>query len=151
MPTAEDNYRIEVWDGDGRELIETISRSPEDAVSIAAWHVAVRLRPGRLLIHKNADRTMTRMLAPGEPDSDVRRPLRLGDLRSWHQLRAWCYACRNHRYLGVDDLARRVGAETTIDAVEAKLRCRRCGDGPVQLQIFSAERGDWKTGAARED
>lgn len=143
MPTAEDNYRIEVWDIDERELIETISRSPEFTISMAAWHVALRLRPGRLLLQRNGTHTTTRMVAPGKVplDGEERRELRLGDLQRWHRLRAWCYGCRHHLYLGADDLKRRVGPEAPIAAIEAKLRCVKCGKGPVQLQIFSQERG----------
>lgn len=84
MPTAEDNYRIEVWDIDERELIETISRSPEFMISMAAWHVALRMRPGRLLLQRNGTHTTTRMVVPGKLPSDCeeRRELRLGDLQS---------------------------------------------------------------------
>lgn len=38
MPTAEDNYRVEVWSDDGNTLVEIISRSPDFNVSLAAWH-----------------------------------------------------------------------------------------------------------------
>ncbi|MCO5163524.1 MAG: hypothetical protein M9939_20530 [Mesorhizobium sp.] len=151
MLTAEDNFRVEVWDADERELIETIARSSDHLVSVAAWHAAVRRRPGMLLIHRNASFTMDRMVAPGEPEGEPctkvgRKVLdgveaMLGDLRSWHSLRAWCHGCGHHGDLGVDALRDKLGTKATLSTVERRLRCRRCGKGPVQVQIFSHGRG----------
>lgn len=88
MATAEDNYRVEVWSADETALIETISRSSEFSVSMAAWHEAVRCRPGMLLIHKNAGHVMDKLVSPGEPyDGKEGYVATLGTLRDWHRLR----------------------------------------------------------------
>ena len=150
MPTAEDNFRIEVWDAAERELVETISRSPDHFVSIAAWHAAVRRRPGMLLIHRNASFTMDRMVAPGaaegKPRTRVGRTVldgveaTLGDRRSRHALRAWCHGCGHHGDLGVEALSDSLGTKATLTAIERRVRCRRCGKGPVQVQVLNRSR-----------
>ncbi|ESZ67708.1 hypothetical protein X727_23935 [Mesorhizobium sp. L103C119B0] len=97
--TAEDNFRIEVWDRDEQALSETISRSPDLTVSQAAWQAAIRRRPGMLLIHYNSRHVMEKILTPGEvnisPQAIIAGSVHagldvaLGDLREWHVLRAW--------------------------------------------------------------
>lgn len=151
MPTAEDNFQVQVWDADERELVETIARSSDHLVSVAAWHAAVRRRPGMLLIHKNASFTMDRMVAPGQPEGEPRTKIggkvldgveaTLGDLRNWHSLRAWCHGCGHHGDLAVARLKARLGTAMTLSAIERRLRCRQCGKGPVQVQVFSHGRG----------
>lgn len=104
--SAEDNFRIEVWDRDDQALSETISRSPDSTVSQAAWQAAIRRRPGMLLIHYNSRHVMEKILTPGEVkiplqaiiDGSVHAALdvALGDLREWHVLRAWCRTCSHH-------------------------------------------------------
>ncbi|WP_245279190.1 hypothetical protein [Mesorhizobium loti] len=94
----ENNYRIEVWDSeDEKTLLETISRSSDFAVSMAAWQAAMRRRPGMLLIHYDSRHIMEKVLTPGEAklppqtiiDGNIHPGLdvALGDLRSW-QFRA---------------------------------------------------------------
>ncbi|MER8854399.1 hypothetical protein NKI12_17630 [Mesorhizobium australicum] len=56
--TAEDNFRIEVWNREEQALSETISRSPDSTVSQAAWQAAIRRRAGMLLIHCNSRHVM---------------------------------------------------------------------------------------------
>lgn len=56
--TAEGNFRIEVWDREEKNLVETICRSPDSSVSQAAWHMAIRRRPGMVLIHYNSRHVM---------------------------------------------------------------------------------------------
>ena len=114
--TAEDNFRIEVWDRDEQALSETISRSPDSTVSQAAWQAAIRRRPGMLLIHYNSRHVMEKILTPGEVkippqaiiDGSVHSGLdvALGDLRECvaglvQILFAPCNgkACRAHRTL----------------------------------------------------
>lgn len=64
--TAEDNFRIEVWDREEKVCVETICRSPDSSVSQAAWQAAIRRRPGMLLIHYNSRHVMEKIITPGE-------------------------------------------------------------------------------------
>ncbi|BCH12926.1 hypothetical protein MesoLj131c_71840 (plasmid) [Mesorhizobium sp. 131-3-5] len=53
VDTAEDNFRIEVWDREEKTHLETICRTPDAVVSQAAWHAAIRRRPGMLLTDRS--------------------------------------------------------------------------------------------------
>jgi len=66
VDTAEDNFRIEVWDREEKTHLETICRTPDAVVSQAAWHAAIRRRPGMLLIHYNSRHVMEKIVTPGE-------------------------------------------------------------------------------------
>ncbi|ESZ05792.1 hypothetical protein [Mesorhizobium sp. L48C026A00] len=117
--TAEDNFRIEVWDREEQALAETISRSPDSTVSQAAWQAAIRRRPGMLLIHYNSRHVMEKILTPGEVtippqtiiDGSVHAGLdvALGDLREWHVLRAWRRSCSHHATVKPAGLIKRYG------------------------------------------
>ncbi|WP_246684205.1 hypothetical protein [Mesorhizobium sp. B2-6-5] len=43
--TAEDNFRIEVWDREEKTHLETISTSPDATVSQAAWQAEFAVDP----------------------------------------------------------------------------------------------------------
>ncbi|UCI28226.1 hypothetical protein [Mesorhizobium sp. B2-8-5] len=149
--TAEDNFRIEVWDRDEVAPIETISRSPDFVVSQAGWQAAIRRRPGMLLIHRNANYAMEKLLTPGEPtvpletivDGSIHAGLdvALGDLRSWHTLRAWCKNCSHHASVKPEALIKRYGKAALFSSVERALFCTSCNrGGPVRLEILSLPR-----------
>ncbi|MES0179674.1 hypothetical protein NKJ86_13885 [Mesorhizobium sp. M0025] len=149
--TAEDNFRIEVWDRDETQLVETICRSPDFLISQTAWHIAVRRRPGMLLIHYNARHVMEKMLTPGgvkiDPqtivDGSVHAGLdvALGDLREWHTLRAWCKNCSHHAEVKPTVLIRRYGKGALFSSVERALFCTSCDrSGPVRLEIHKLPR-----------
>ncbi|TPL00724.1 hypothetical protein FJ938_22020 [Mesorhizobium sp. B2-4-14] len=149
--TPEDNFRIEVWDREEKERAETICRSPDFFISQAAWHSAIRRRPGMLLIHRNANHTMEKLLTPGEPtvppetivDGSIHAGLdvALGDLRSWHTLRAWCKNCSHHAPVKPEALIRRYGKGALFSSVERALFCTNCDrGGPVRLEILSMQR-----------
>ncbi|TPM94945.1 hypothetical protein [Mesorhizobium sp. B2-1-3A] len=66
MTRNDDTYRIEVWDSEEEKtLLETISRSSDVTVSMAAWQAAIRRRPG-MLLHYNSRHVMEMILTPGE-------------------------------------------------------------------------------------
>lgn len=74
---SEQPYRIEVWSEppeSGGELLETISRSTDFAVSCAALKAAVRARPGKVLIHLNGRHRMSAEKAPDPPVPEYLRP-----------------------------------------------------------------------------
>lgn len=78
--TAEDNFRIEVWDREEKALVETICRSPDSFVSQAAWQTAIRA-PQTIVegsIHAGLD-------------------VSLSDLRKWHMLRPGAEIARTMR------------------------------------------------------
>ena len=149
--TAEDNFRIEVWDRDEKGLVETICRSPDSSVSQAAWQAAIRRRPGMLLIHYNSRHVMEKILTPGEQavepqtivDGSVHAGLdvSLGDLREWHTLRAWCTKCSHHAEVKPAGLIRRYGKGALFSSVERVLFCTSCDrGGPVRLEIHKLPR-----------
>lgn len=141
-PTPEDNFRIEVWDAEEKERLETISRSPDFAVSVAAWQAALRRRPGRLLVHHNANHVINRVHGIGELATVTEATdARLSDLAGWHRLRAWCHGCSHHADIEQGRLKRRFAADATFSTIERKLRCSKCGRGPASLQIFKLPRG----------
>lgn len=152
MTSNEDTYRIEVWDSEEEKtLLETISRSSDFAVSIAAWHAAMRRRPGMLLIHYNSRHVMEKVLTPGEVklppqtiiDGSVHAGLdvALGDLRSWHVLRAHCINCSHHADVKPEGLIRRYGKHALFSTVERALFCTSCNKGgPVRMEIHSMPR-----------
>ncbi|RUX00517.1 MAG: hypothetical protein EOS71_00685 [Mesorhizobium sp.] len=149
--TAEDNFRIEVWDREETTLAETINRSPDAMVSQAAWHAAIRRRPGMLLIHYNSRHVMEKMVTPGEVklppqtiiDGSIHAGLdvSLGDLREWHTLRAWCKNCSHHAPVKAAGLIRRYGRDALFSTVERALLCTSCDrGGPVRLEVHSMPR-----------
>lgn len=149
--TAEDNFRIEVWDRDEQALCETISRSPDSTVSQAAWQAAIRRRPGMLLIHYNSRHVMEKILTPGEVkippqtivDGSVHASLdvALGDLREWHGLRAWCRSCSHHAPVRPAVLIKRYGKDALFSSVERVMFCTSCDrGGPVRLEIHKLPR-----------
>lgn len=140
----EDNYRVEVRDDDNK-LIEAISKASDFRVSLAAWHAAIRARPGMRLLHLNNDHVMSVIDAPGLPVSprvaEQHVDLRFGDLREWHYLRAFCARCMRGTRIDADQAKRRFGAETFIGDVERRLSCRGCGRGPAaRLEIHRYSR-----------
>ncbi|BCG83874.1 MULTISPECIES: hypothetical protein [Mesorhizobium] len=151
VDTAEDNFRIEVWDREEKTHLETISRSPDAVVSQAAWQAAIRRRPGMLLIHYNSRHVMEKILTPGEVkippqtiiDGSIHAGLdvALGDLRSWHTLRAWCTKCSHHAMVKPEGLIRRYGRDALFSTVERALFCTSCKKGgPVRMEIHSMPR-----------
>lgn len=68
--SAEHTYTIEVWSDPpeiGGELLETISRATDFAVSMGAYREAVRQRPGKYLVHLNGRFRMGCEKAPDPP------------------------------------------------------------------------------------
>lgn len=60
----EDNYRIEVWDRQGGQLIETVCRSSSNHIIAAAWKEALNHYPGRFLIQYNDRHPTARATLP---------------------------------------------------------------------------------------
>lgn len=54
--------------------------------------------------------------------------VRLGDLGRWHRLQAVCLSCRHSVLLEPEKLKRRFPSHTRVVELEAKLRCRKCGN-----------------------
>lgn len=78
-------YRVEVWSDPpeaGGQLLETISRATDFAVSCAALKAAVRQRPGKVLIHLNGRHRMSADKAPDPPLPEFLRPFRRKRRRS---------------------------------------------------------------------
>ena len=150
MADVETNFRVEVWTEDGQTLRETVARSSDFAVSLAAWHAAIRKRPGVLLIHKNGDHTMDSILTPGKSKSEPTtiidgKPVEgfepiLGDLRDWHRLSAFCVNCLNRKLLDIAVLKTRFGSGVTFSTLEARLRCRKCDKPQVRIEITKGGR-----------
>lgn len=68
--SSDGGYRIEVWTEPpeaGGELLETISRTTDFAVSCAAHNAAIRARPGKVLVHLNGRHRMSCEPAPDRP------------------------------------------------------------------------------------
>ncbi|TJV19720.1 MULTISPECIES: hypothetical protein [unclassified Mesorhizobium] len=151
VDTAEDNFRIEVWDSEEKTHLETICRSPDAMVSQAAWQAAIRRRPGMLLIHYNSRHVMEKIITPGEvkipPQTIINGSIHagldvaLGDLREWHTLRAWCKNCSHHAEVKPAALIRRYGKGALFSTVERALLCTSCNKGgPVRLEIHKLPR-----------
>lgn len=149
--TAEDNFRIEVWDREEKALVETFCRSPDSFISQAAWQAAIRRRPGMVLIHYNSRHVMEKIITPGEPtvrpqtivEGSIHAGLdvSLGDLREWHTLRAWCRNCSHHAEVKSAALIRRYGKGALFSTVERALLCTSCDrGGPVRLEIHKLPR-----------
>jgi hypothetical protein len=51
----------------------------------------------------------------------------LGDLGSRSKLVAYCTSCRRSRFLDLEALRTRYGAELALRSLRARLRCSRCG------------------------
>jgi hypothetical protein len=68
----------------------------------------------------------------GEHPAGTAEP-RLGTLRRWQILRACCPACGHRGVLDVGALRRRWGAATPVQRLEARLRCRNCGNASGNL------------------
>ncbi|TPK72210.1 hypothetical protein FJ930_13015 [Mesorhizobium sp. B2-4-15] len=146
--SAEDNFRIEVWDREEKTHLETISRSPDAVVSLAAWQASIRGRPGALLIHYDSRHVTEKIMTPGGVkippqtiiDGSIHAGLdvALGDLRSWHTLRARCTKCSHHAMIKPDGLIRRYGKDAFFSSVERALFCTSCNKGgPVRLEIHN--------------
>lgn len=72
--SLEDNFRVERWNDDETELLETISKSMDNFVSQAAWLKACERFPQGLLVHYNNRFVMERR-RPGEQSrSEKPRP-----------------------------------------------------------------------------
>ncbi|NKJ77781.1 hypothetical protein [Rhizobium leguminosarum] len=70
LGSSEHTFRIEVWSDppdSGGELLETISRATDFAVSMGAYREAVRQRPGKYLVHLNGRFSMSCEKAPDPP------------------------------------------------------------------------------------
>lgn len=68
--SSEHIYRIEVWSDPpeaGGDLLETISRATDFAVSMSAYREAARQRPGKYLVHLNGRFRMGCEKAPDPP------------------------------------------------------------------------------------
>lgn len=65
-PSTEHAYRVEVWNDrpDAGGLLEVIARVTDFSVSCAALRAAVRVRPGKVLVHINGRHTMSTERAP---------------------------------------------------------------------------------------
>lgn len=76
---SKEHYRVEVWSDPpeaGGQLLETICRATDFAVSCAALKAAVRQRPGKVLIHLNGRHRMSADKAPDPPLPEFLRPFR---------------------------------------------------------------------------
>jgi hypothetical protein len=62
-------------------------------------------------------------------DVPPRYTFRLGDLRAWHVVTAWCVACDRKVVLSHQVLWRRRSRQTRLVELEARLRCTHCGAG----------------------
>jgi hypothetical protein len=141
----EEQFRVEVWDAGETTLLETVSRASDFPVSLAAWQAALRRRPGMLLIHKNGDHVMERMVAPGEAEPMQTTVIEgvphegfdaaLRDLRHWHSLRAMCRDCSHHAPVDREKLLKRFGADVFFSTIEQKLKCSKCRRSNVRLEI----------------
>jgi hypothetical protein len=60
-------------------------------------------------------------------DIPPRYAFRLGDLRAWHIVTAWCVACDRKVVLSHQMLCRRRSRQTRLVDLEARLRCTHCG------------------------
>lgn len=146
-------FRIEVWDADETEILEEVSIATEHLVSQAAWGAAVRVRPGFLLVHKNGDHVMQKLVTPGDPPPDGRLErsyvkglkgvdILLSELRHWHQVTAYCPICVRNGVLETEGLVSRFGATASFGDIERKLICRQCGRrDTVRLSVTNAPRG----------
>lgn len=137
-------YRIEVWDEPpeaGGEMLEIIASAATFAVSIAAFHAAVRERPGKHIIHMNGRHRMSCQLAPDPPV-----PLRpiatkrdgthtkifneprwtFDSLQEWKTLAIRCKSCDRVQPVDRWEMARKHGKHTVITSLLPKLRCE-CG------------------------
>ncbi|PZU79047.1 MAG: hypothetical protein DI546_01680 [Rhizobium sp.] len=90
--STEHTYRVDVWTDEpeaGGQLLETISRSTDFAVSCAALRAAVHARPGKVLVHLNDRHRMSAERAPDPPIPEfLRPPARMGRPRhSDHTMR----------------------------------------------------------------
>ena len=52
--------------------------------------------------------------------------VRFSDLRTFHALKAQCFACHHETLLAVNDLRRNWGDSERLVELETMLRCRRC-------------------------
>ena len=57
-----------------------------------------------------------------------RYAVRLSDLRRWHMLTAVCSSCRHRTRMRLWQLTVGQPAHTWLADIEARLRCRRCGN-----------------------
>lgn len=152
MQNMPHTYRIEVWDEVETEILEEISVATDNTVSQAAWHAAVRVRPGFLLIHKNGTHVMEKLVTPGDrpPDGRLERSyvkglkgvdVLLSELRHWHQVTAFCAVCVRNAVFETDALMRRFGESASFGEIERKLVCRQCGRrDTVRLSVTNAPR-----------
>ncbi len=68
-------YRIEVWDREGGELLETCCRTTNWHLLLAAWKAAIGEFPGRYLIQYNGHHVTGRAEVPDTPPvGDVPMP-----------------------------------------------------------------------------
>jgi hypothetical protein len=56
-----------------------------------------------------------------------RHSFRLGDLRPWHVVTAWCVGCDRKVVLSHQILWRGRSRQTRLFDLEVRLRCTRCG------------------------
>jgi len=123
-------YRIEVWDREGGERIETCCRSTNWLMLQAAWKAAVDAFPGRFLIQYNGDHVTGRAEVPEAPPvGDCPMPANgicLFDLPEWYELYAECDACghvaRVDRYA---EALQKVKGRPLME-VATKLKCAKC-------------------------
>lgn len=145
-------YTVEVWDEDETERLETISTATDFKVSVAAWSAAIRVRPGFLLLHRNGDRLMEKLVTPGDrpPEGRLERTfvkglagvdVTIAELREWHRTVAICEACNRNAALDTADLRRRFGAGAYFGEIEKRLVCRQCGGrDTVRLTVTNKPR-----------
>ncbi|QIO68164.1 hypothetical protein [Rhizobium leguminosarum] len=95
MKRDEANFRIEVWDREDGNLLETISYSSSFQISVAAWNAAQDHCKGKFLIHYNNRFVMERGLA-----GRAQRPKRMRPAttrRRPHHNRDFCFNSANWR------------------------------------------------------
>lgn len=146
------SFSIEVWDETETDLLEEICVATDNAVSQAAWRAALRVRPGFMLIHRNGDHVMDKLVTPGErpPDGRLERSyikglkgvdVLLSELRHWHQVTAYCSVCVRNAAFDTAMLKSRFGESASFGEIERKLVCRQCGRrDTVRLTVINSPR-----------
>lgn len=146
MP-VEDNFRVEMQENTGRWMV--LARAATLPIILAAWHEAVRTTPGATLALRNGRFTMEQMRTPGNGPAKPRTSIKhneesfdtaLCDLRSWHRLRIICLGCARNAYVDPADMMRRHGKTAILSQLERRMRCQKCGIGPVRIEVRNLPR-----------
>lgn len=144
--SAERTYTIEVWSDPpeiGGELLETISRATDFAVSMGAYREAVRQRPGKYLfismggskwdarghrIHRPLSSTADQAAGSARFKEYEADRMTLAELAEWYVLGGKCSACSHQGWIDRWECARRFGRRAIIVALMPRLRCTACGN-----------------------